>query len=182
MNIAAGSVWISWLRTTTNTIVATGASVNGFNNIGAFIPVLELPSSSGMDFGSTAIGPSGQVVVNYQDNNGNGPANIYLNTKANGLGSGGFGPRVTVTSTNVGGFAPIPAQPNRTIDAEGNLAYDHVVDRLYLVYVDRPTTSSSDTNIFFRYSFTTRTPGRYRKVLGPLADRFTMASHLLDWN
>ena len=64
----------------------------------------------------------------------------------------------------------------------GNLAYDHVVDRLYLVYVDRPTTSSSDTNIFFRYSFTTRTPGRYRKVLGPLADRFTMASHLLDWN
>jgi hypothetical protein len=58
-----------------------------------------------------------------------------------------------VTSTNVGGFLKIPAQPSRAIDAEPNLAYDHSQNLLYLVYVDRPSLSSNNTNIFVRTSY-----------------------------
>src|SRR5262249_50193616 len=43
-----------------------------------------------------------------------------------------------------------------TIDAEGNIAYDRSGGahngRVYLVYVDRPSTSSFDTDIFTRFS------------------------------
>ena len=48
---------------------------------------------------------------------GQGPATIYVNTDADGLGAGGFGARVTVTTTNVGGFDFIPAQSGRSVDA-----------------------------------------------------------------
>jgi hypothetical protein len=62
----------------------------------------------------------------------------------------------TITGTNIGFYAPIPAQPQRDIDAEGNLAWDDSNGphrgRLYLVYADRRNINASDTDIFVRYS------------------------------
>ena len=90
-------------------------------------------------------------MVNYQNNlSGNGPDTIRANLDPDGLGPSPFGGVFTITSTNVGGFSPIPAQPIRTIDAEANLAWDRSGGphngRVYMVYTDRPSTSSVDTD------------------------------------
>ena len=64
--------------------------------------------------------------------------------------------------TNVGSFDPITPQPNRTIDAEMNLAWDNSTGphkgRVYLVYLDEvnasgvPTDETNNTDVFLRYS------------------------------
>jgi Ca2+-binding RTX toxin-like protein len=84
-----------------------------------------------------------------------GTATIYANLDADGLGPGGFGARVTVTSTNIGDFFALPAQALRGIDAEANLAWDlsgrTYNGRVYLVYTDR-APNSVDTDIYVRSS------------------------------
>src|SRR5439155_8625203 len=109
------------------------------------------------DYGDICIGPTGQVAVVYQDPFGGiGPDTIGFNVDVNGLAAGGFGPTINATTTQVGSFAPIPAQPQRDIDSESGLAWDRSGGahhgRLYLVYTDRPTTSSNDTDIYARFS------------------------------
>jgi hypothetical protein len=151
------AVWVDVTDTTTGGIVATAAPVMGFNNVGTFSATVALPGSSPGDFGSIAVGPSGQVLANYQSNiSGIGPDTIRANLDPNGLGSISFGNSFTITGTNVGGFSPISAQPNRTIDSEGNLAWDRSGGphngRVYMVYLDRPDTSSDNTNVFVRFS------------------------------
>src|SRR6185436_168207 len=99
-----------------------------------------VPGSSG-DFGDIAIGPSGQVMVVYQNNgSGEGPDTIRASVDPDGLGPMGFGAQISVTATNVGGFDTIPAQPQRTVDAESGLAWDRTGGthngRVYLVYTD----------------------------------------------
>src|SRR5262249_20426288 len=111
----------------------------------------------GGSFGNIAIGPSGQVMVTYQSpSGGQGPSTIYVNLDANGLAAGGFGSRIKVTTTNVGGFDYIPAQPDRSVDAEANLVYDRSGGahngRVYLVYTDESPNESNNTDIFERYS------------------------------
>jgi hypothetical protein len=150
----AGSVWVDWNNGTG--MVARGASVTGLGVMGAFGATQSIPSATG-SFGDIAVGPTGKVTVTYQDNlGGQGPENIYVNTDADGLGAGGFGARVTATSTNVGSFDFIPAQSGRSIDAEANLAYDRTGGahngRLYLVYTDETPNESDDTNILVRRS------------------------------
>jgi hypothetical protein len=151
------AVWISVNTGANNDIVAAGAPVMGFDNVGAFSAPVALTGSSPGDFGSIAVGPDGQVMVNYQNlTTTDGPDTILANLDPDGLGPNPFGSAFAITNTNVGGHAPIPAQPGRTIDAEGNLAWDRSGGphngRVYLVYVDRPSTSSDNTNIFVRYS------------------------------
>jgi hypothetical protein len=151
-----GAVWIS-VNSTGNAIVAAAAPVFGFDSVGAFSAPVTLSSSSPGDFGSIAIGPAGQVMANYQNNgSGVGPDTIHANLDPDGLGASAFGSRFNITSTNVGGFSPIPAQPSRTIDAEANLAWDVSGGahngRVYVAYVNRPTTASADTDIFVRFS------------------------------
>src|SRR5207249_8465171 len=109
------------------------------------------------NFGDIAVGPNGQVVVTYQDPAGvTPPATIFVHTDPDGLGPQPFAPRVAATPTNVQGFRNIPAQPNRSVDAEATLAFDRsggaFNGRLYLAYTDAPTTTSNDTNIFVRVS------------------------------
>jgi hypothetical protein len=150
----AGSVWVCWELG--GSIQATGASVTGLGVIGAFGPALSPPSATG-DFGGIAVGPAGQVTVTYQSPaSGQGPETIYSNTDADGLGPGGFGARVTVTTTNVGGFDFIPAQPNRSVDAEANLAYDRsggpAGGRLYLAYTDETPNESDNMDVYLRVS------------------------------
>jgi hypothetical protein len=117
LDAGAGSVWVTW---NDGVIKARGAAVTGLGapNIGAFSAEQAAPGTFGQ-FGDIAIGPTGKVVVPYQSN-----TQIFANTDADGLGPGGFGTQVTVSSTNVDTFDFIPAQSGRSIDAEANLAWD----------------------------------------------------------
>src|SRR5579859_2940780 len=164
----SGEVWVVWNQA--GSMVARGAAVTGLGtaNIGAFGPLQNIPGTAGCSFGDIAIAPNGAVVqVCESPSGGVGPANLIVNTKADGLGPNPFAAAVTATATNVGGFAPIPAQSRRTIDSEAGLAYDRNNNpvspatplgpsphfgRLYLVYTDAPAVGSADTNIMLRFS------------------------------
>jgi hypothetical protein len=95
-------------------------------------------------------------MVVYQNNTTTeGPDTIRMNLNTSGL-SGSFGAQSSPTVTQVGGFATIPAQPLRKIDAEAGLVWDRsggpFQGRVYLMYTDRPNTSSADTDIYLCYS------------------------------
>jgi len=83
---------------------------------------------------------------------------IMLDVDADGLGTGKtWGADRYVADTNVGGFDKIPAQPNRSIDANVGLAFDRSANsstrgRLYMVYTDENGNESNDTNVMLRYS------------------------------
>jgi len=155
---APGSVWVTYRELAEPGLVAQGAPVNGLGAVGSFSAPQVAPGTSGDgSFGDIAIGPAGQVLVTYQiPTSGEGPATIYVNLDADGLGAGGFGSQMTATTTNVGGFDFIPPQSFRSVDAEAGLAYDRsggVNDgRVYLVYTDESPNESDDTNIFVRFS------------------------------
>lgn len=150
-----GSVWISYTDRNNN-LEVQGAAVTGLGSVGTFSSAQSPPSSSAGDFGDIVVGPNGEVVVVYQNNTTTeGPDTIRENVNLAGLG-GTFGAQSSATTTQVGGFATVPAQPLRKIDAEAGLAWDRsggpFQGRLYLMYTDRPNTSSYDTDIYLRYS------------------------------
>ncbi len=149
-SVAVGhnSVWVTW--NDGGTIKARGAAVSGLGSVGAFNAEQAAAGSAGVagQFGDIAINPAtGAVVVTYQSD-----SQIYTNTDADGLGLGGFGPQIGVHSTNVDKFDAIPAQPERTIDAEANLAYGPG-GTLYMVFTDESPNESDDTDILFTRSF-----------------------------
>lgn len=153
--VAASSVWVTYH--TPSGIEARGAPVTGLGLVGSLTAPFLAPGSAGGNFGDIAVGPTGQVMVTYQSPSGGpGPSNIFVNFKADGLGGGSFGSAILATPTNVGGFAPIPAQSSRTIDAEAGLAWDRTMGprrgRVYLAYADRVSVTSADTDIFVRFS------------------------------
>src|SRR5947208_1460470 len=99
----------------------------------------------------------GKVIVTYQNPyDDEGPSTIYANVDADGLGAGGFGSPVTVSATNVGGFDYIPAQSERSVDAEAGVVWDATGgpfnNRLYLVYTDETVNENNDTDILMRTS------------------------------
>jgi hypothetical protein len=164
----ARSVWISYENRSTNSgqggIWVKGAVVTGLGQVTSFIAPKLAPGSGQLgsqfgpgNFGNIAVGPNGQVMVVYENpSNTAGPAGLYVNLDAHGF-NGDFGPAILVTVTNVGGFAPIIPQPDRSIDAEVNLAYDDSggpnSGRVYMVYTDRAAvTDMGDTDIYERYS------------------------------
>src|SRR5439155_20651811 len=113
---------------------ARGAPGTGLGAWGPFDAVQTSPTAAG-SFGRIAVGPGsngGKVIVTYMSpTGGQGPATIYVNVDADGLGAGGFGARVTVTTTNVGGFDFIPAQNGRSTDAEAGVVVDATGGALY---------------------------------------------------
>lgn len=150
-----GSVWISYTDRSNN-LEVQGAAVTGLGNVGTFSAAQSPPGSTNGDFGDICVGPAGQVMVVYQNNTTTeGPDTIHENLNASGLG-GTFGALSSATTTQVGSFTTIPAQPLRSIDAEAGLAWDRsggpFQGRVYLMYTDRPNTSSDDTDIYLRYS------------------------------
>jgi hypothetical protein len=158
ISAGANSVWVSWTRTPGNQIQAAGARVDGLGRFGSFSAPESVPSpGSNGDYGDTAVGPAGQVMVTYQNStNGQGGANIYTATDADGLGPAGFGHTTLVTHSHVGGFDFIAAKPNRSIDAEANLAWDRSGGahngRVYLVWVQETPNESDNTNIELQHS------------------------------
>src|SRR6266852_3728658 len=63
---------------------------------------------------------------------------------------------VFVTETHVGGFDFIPAQPDRSVDAEPGLAWDRTGGphngRVYLVYTLEHPNESNNMDIYVRFS------------------------------
>src|SRR5262249_30151118 len=155
--VGNGSVWVDWNQN--GNMVARGAPVTGLGVWGPFNALQMIPSATG-SFGGIGVGPGpggGKVIVTYQiPYNNEGPSTIYANVDADGLGAGGFGPRVTVSDTNVGGFDFIPAQSERSVDAEAGVVWDATGgpfnNRIYLVYTDETVDENNDTDIMMRTS------------------------------
>src|SRR6266513_2966769 len=155
--VGNGSVWVDWNQN--GSMVARGAPVTGLGTWGPFNAQQSIPSAAG-SFGGIAVGPGpngGKVIVTYQSpTGGQGPATIYANVDAAGLGAGGFFARITVSATNVGGFDFIPAQSGRSIDAEAGLVWDATGgpfnNRIYLVYTEETVNENNDTDIRMRTS------------------------------
>lgn len=151
-NGAAGSVWVTYNQ---GAPVAQGAPVTGLGVVGVFGAVQTVGASG--NFGDIAIGPAGQVMVTYEDpTSGQGLSNLLMNLDPDGLGPSGFGAAVTISTTNVGGFDFIPAQSERSVDAEVGLAFDLSNGahrgRVYAIYTNEQPDESNDMNIFVRFS------------------------------
>ncbi len=136
---------------------ASGAAVTGFGQVGAFDVNEVVPGTNNCTYGDIAIGPNGQVMqVCTLTESGQGGGKLFVNVDPDGLGPAGFGSRVFVVDTHVGGFDFIPAQPDRSIDAEPGLAWDRTGGahhgRVYLVYTLEVKNESDNTDIFVRYS------------------------------
>ncbi len=138
-------------------LVATGAPVSGPGEVGAFIPVQPIPGTNNCTYGDIAIGPAGQVMqaCNLTES-GQGGGKIFVNVDPDGLGPAGFGDRVFVAETHVGGFDFIPPQPDRSVDAEVGLAWDRTggahAGRVYAIYTREQPNESDDTDVYLRHS------------------------------
>lgn len=138
-------------------LVATGAAVTGLGRVGAFNPVEVVPGSNNCTYGDIAIGPQGQVMqVCSLTESGQGGGKVFVNVDPDGLGPAGFGDRVFVAATHVGGYDFIPPQPDRSVDAETGLAWDRTNGphrgRVYLVYSLEQQNESDNLDIYVRYS------------------------------
>jgi hypothetical protein len=150
-----GMVWVVF--SASGPLVATGAPVTGLGQIGSFIPAEVIPGTNNCTYGDIAVGPGGKVMnVCTLTQTGQGGGKLFVNVDPDGLGPLGFGDRVFVEDTHVGGFDFVPPQPGRSIDAEPGLAWDRTAGphrgRAYLVYTFEEKNESDDTNIYVRYS------------------------------
>jgi hypothetical protein len=151
-----GSVWVSFNGG--GPMYAAGARVTGLGRVQRFLPAQKAPHSWGGSFGDIAVGPRGQVAMAWQrPTNGQHAGVIALSLDPDGPGPRPFNDRPTVATTpNVGGFDYLPAQPDRSVDAEAGLAYDRSggphTGRLLLVYTDELIDESNDFNVELRHS------------------------------
>jgi hypothetical protein len=136
---------------------AFGAPVTGLGQVGAFSTSEVIPGTNNCTYGDVAIGPGGKVMsVCTLTESGQGGGKLFVNVDPDGLGPAGFGSRVFVADTHVGGFDFIPPQPDRSVDAEPGLAWDRTGGphngRVYLVYTLEQKNESNNTDIFVRFS------------------------------
>jgi hypothetical protein len=158
IGVGPNSVWVSYTSFPGTLIQAFGAPVTGLGRFGAFSAPQRVPTSNGRgDYGGTAVGPNGQVLVTYQDKTGGQVgSNIYTAVDPDGLGPAGFDDPRFLAHSYVGGFDYIPAQPHRSIDAEANLAWDRSGGshdgRVYIVWTQETPNESNDTDIMLQHS------------------------------
>jgi hypothetical protein len=146
------SVWFA--HRSNGNIVIRGATTTSLGGAMSTFTTQTLVSGN---FGSIAVGPSGQVVTTYMTPYGSvGPANLPVWRDNDGTGAGTATQVNNSIATNVGGFRPIPAQPNRTIDTQVDLKYDFSGGprngQLYMLYTQAANTTTDDTNIVLRRS------------------------------
>ena len=149
------SVWVVY--NSGGPMSATGARVRGLGQVDPFIPAEVVPGTNNCTYGDVAVGPGGKVMnVCTLTESGQGGGKLFVNVDPDGLGPAGFGDRVFVEHTHIGGFDFIPAQPDRSIDAEPGLAWDRTSGahrgRVYLVYTREEQNESDETNVYVRYS------------------------------
>jgi hypothetical protein len=157
--VGANSVWIDY--NVSGPMEAQGATVTGLGAVGTFTSAQQPGGLSGT-FGDIAVGPNGQVMMVYQEQNGstgpaaNAPSEIYYSLDPDGVGPQPFSDTATILTTNVGSFDAIPNQPTRTIGAEANLAWDRTTGvhrgRVYMVYTEETPDESDDTEIMVKFS------------------------------
>jgi hypothetical protein len=158
ISAAAGSVWTSYTVYPSRTVQASGAPVTGLGQHGDFIKPENVPTAFGKgNYGDTAVGPDGQVMAIYQDHdNGQGGARIYTALDPDGLGPKGFDVPRFFARTRVGGFDYLPIQPNRSFDAEANLAWDlsggSHNGRVYGIWTQEVKNESDNFDIRLQYS------------------------------
>ncbi len=150
-----GAVWVVF--NAGGPMYAVGAPVTGFGQVGEFSVREVVPGTNNCTYGDIAIGPSGQVMqVCSLTESGQGGGKVFVNLDPDGLGPAGFGQRIFVAQTHIGGFDYIPAQVDRSVDAETGLAWDRSggphSGRVFLVYTLEDKNESDNTDIYVRYS------------------------------
>jgi len=156
--VGAGSVWVSYAVYPSVTVQASGAEVTGLGQFGDFSEPENVPTAKGHgNFGDTAVGPDGQVMVIYQDQtNGQGGSRIYTAVDPDGLGKEGFGNPVFMVHSRVGGFDYLPVQPDRSVDAEANLAWDRSsgpnAGRVYAIWTQEVKNESDNMDVMLQSS------------------------------
>jgi hypothetical protein len=159
-SIAVGpdSVWVSYTSYPSSHVQASGMSVSGLGQFGAFSPPQSVPTSQGRgNYGDTSVGPDGQVMVIYQDQtNGQGGSRIYTALDPDGMGPARFADPRFLARSRVGGFDYVPVQPHRSVDAEANLAWDRsggpFDGRAYAIWTQEVKNESDDMDIMLQYS------------------------------
>jgi hypothetical protein len=151
----AGAVWV--VVNAGGPIVASGAPVQGLGLVGDFIPAETVPGTRNCTYGDVAIGPAGQVLqVCQKAPSGQGDGKLFVALDPDGLGPQVFGPAAFVTQTHTGGFDYIPAQQERSVDAESGLAWDRTNGphggRVYLVYAVEQQNESDNLDVMVRAS------------------------------
>ncbi|HEX9236417.1 MAG TPA: sialidase family protein, partial [Actinomycetota bacterium] len=151
---AEGEVWVVF--NAGGPIVAAGAPVTGLGQVGTFSQEV-VHNTDNCTYGDVAIGPAGQVMqVCTLTESGQGGGKVFVSVDPDGLGPAGFGSRVSVVDTHVGGFDFIPPQPDRSVDAEPGLAWDRTTGphagRVYLVYTLEVKNEKNNMDIFVRHS------------------------------
>ena len=159
-SIAVGpnSVWVSYTSYPAVVVQASGASVAGLGQFGPFSTPETVPTSFGRgNYGDTAVGPDDQPMVIYQDSTaGQGGSRIYTTVDPDGFGPDGFMAPLFLAHSRVGGFDYIAAQPNRSVDAEANLAWDRSggphTGRVYAIWTQEVKNESDNMDVMFQYS------------------------------
>jgi len=158
VSVGSDSVWVSWQRFPSKVVQAAGARVTGRGRFGDFSEPESVPGPEGIGgYGDTAVGPDGQVMVSYQRaGGGEHGTRIFTAVDPDGFGSAGFETPHFLTWSNVGGFDYIPAQPDRSVDAEPNLAWDRSggahTGRVYAIWVQEKPDESNNTDVMLQYS------------------------------
>jgi hypothetical protein len=134
------------------------AQVTGLGQVGLF-GVEAVPNSNAKNLGDIAIGPSGQIATTFQSTllaTGPGPDKALISVNTNPFVGGKFSSPTIAAFTNVGNNRPITPQPARMVTASLGLAYDRSNGphrgRLYLVFEDAADTTTSNLNVFVRFS------------------------------
>jgi hypothetical protein len=137
-------------------MVASGATVTGLGQVGAFSPLQVIPGTNNCTYGDVAIGPRGQVMnVCALTESGVGGGKLFVSLNPTGIG-GTFGDSRLVVDAHVGGFDYIPTQPDRSVDSESGLAWDRTggphSGRVYLVYTAKVQTQRDGLDIMVSHS------------------------------
>lgn len=158
ISVGANSVWVSYTSYPSAVVQASGASVSGPGQFGSFTEPESVPTSEGRgNYGDTAVGPDGRVMVVYQDQtNGQGGSRIYTAVDSDGFGPSGLTNPLFLARSRVGGFDYIAAQPHRSVDAEASLAWDRSGGphngRAYVIWTQERKNESDNMDIMFQYS------------------------------
>jgi len=158
ISAGAGSVWVSYTSYPAVVVQASGAAVTGLGQFGSFSEPESVPTANGRgNYGDTSVGPDGQLMVIYQDATINqGGSHIYTALDPDGLGPEEFDNPVFLARSRVGGFDYIAAQPNRSVDAEGNLGWDRsgglYNGRVHAIWTQEVKNESDNMDIMYQYS------------------------------
>ncbi len=160
--VGPNSVWVSWNSSSAANqrgyVQAAGARVTGLGRFGPFSKPETVPTANGQgDYGDTAVGPDGQVMVIYESNIlTRCCSRIYAAVDPDGLGPKGFGRPVLVGRSNVGGIYTIPAAPGQGIDANPKAGWDFgggkFRGRVYAVWTQATPRNSDNLNTELTYS------------------------------